>query len=87
MSRVRSASVTCGSRPPTSRSASARSDARRCWSWSRALTVDYREDAALRSAADLIAGHWRLLTELGAVPRVLVWDNEGAVGSWRSGGP
>ncbi|SEE71558.1 Helix-turn-helix domain of resolvase [Streptomyces sp. 2231.1] len=40
-----------------------------------------------RAAADLIAGHWRLLTELGAVPRVLVWDNEGAVGSWRSGGP
>ncbi|GAA2635002.1 hypothetical protein GCM10010307_30830 [Streptomyces vastus] len=40
-----------------------------------------------RSAADLIAGHWRLLTELGAVPRVLVWDNEGAVGSWRSGAP
>src|SRR5690242_11334985 len=40
-----------------------------------------------RSAADLIAGHWRLLTELGAVPRMLVWDNEGAVGSWRSGGP
>lgn len=34
-----------------------------------------------RSAADLIAGHWRLLTELGAVPRVLIWDNEGAVGS------
>lgn len=40
-----------------------------------------------RSAADLIAGHWRLLTELGVVPRVLVWDNEGAVGSWGSGGP
>ncbi len=40
-----------------------------------------------RSAADLIAGHWRLLTELGSVPRVLVWDNEGAVGSWRPGGP
>ncbi|GGY88551.1 hypothetical protein GCM10010365_03260 [Streptomyces poonensis] len=40
-----------------------------------------------RSAADLIAGHWRLLTDLGAVPRVLVWDNEGAVGSWRPGGP
>ncbi|MER5385561.1 hypothetical protein ABT040_35815 [Streptomyces sp. NPDC002688] len=40
-----------------------------------------------RSAADLITGHWRLLTELGAVPRVLVWDNEGAVGSWRPGGP
>jgi transposase len=40
-----------------------------------------------RTAADLIAGHWRLLAELGAVPRMLVWDNEGAVGSWRSGGP
>lgn len=40
-----------------------------------------------RSAADLIAGHWRLLGDLGAVPRTLVWDNEGAVGSWRSGGP
>lgn len=40
-----------------------------------------------RSAADLIAGHWRLSTELGAVLRALVSDNEGAVGSWRSGGP
>lgn len=40
-----------------------------------------------RSAADLIAGHCSLLTELGAVPRVLVWDNEGDVGSWRTGGP
>jgi transposase len=40
-----------------------------------------------RSAADLIAGHWRLLTDLGGVPRSLVWDNEGAVGSWRPGGP
>lgn len=39
-----------------------------------------------RSAADLIAGHWRLLTDLGGVPRSLVWDNEGAVGSWRPGG-
>lgn len=34
-----------------------------------------------RSAADLIAGHWRLLADLGGVPRSLVWDNEGAVGS------
>lgn len=40
-----------------------------------------------RSAADLIAGHWRLLTDLGGVPRSLVWDNEGAVGCWRPGGP
>ena len=40
-----------------------------------------------RHAADLIAGHWALLQQLGAVPRELVWDNEGAVGSWRAGRP
>ncbi|WP_345554646.1 IS21 family transposase [Streptomyces lannensis] len=40
-----------------------------------------------KAAADLIAGHWRLLTGLGAVPRALVWDNEAAVGSWRGGHP
>lgn len=40
-----------------------------------------------RKAPDLIAGHWALLQQLGAVPRQLVWDNEGAVGSWRSGKP
>jgi transposase len=40
-----------------------------------------------RHAPDLIAGHWALLQQLGAVPRELVWDNEGAVGSWRSGKP
>ena len=40
-----------------------------------------------RTAADLIAGHWRLLTQLGAVPKALVWDNEPAVGSWRGGRP
>ena len=34
-----------------------------------------------RSAADLISGRWRLPIGLGAVPRALVWDNEGAVGS------
>lgn len=33
-----------------------------------------------RQAGDLIDGHWRLLSEWGAVPRTLVWDNEGAVG-------
>jgi transposase len=38
-----------------------------------------------RSAEDLFAGWWRLLAELGAVPRVLVWDGEGAVGRWRGG--
>jgi transposase len=40
-----------------------------------------------KSAADLIAGHWRLLTGLGAIPKALVWDSEGAVGSWRGGWP
>jgi transposase len=40
-----------------------------------------------RGGPDLIAGHWRLLTQLGSVPRALVWDNEGAVGSWQGGRP
>jgi transposase len=40
-----------------------------------------------RQAPDLLAGHWRLLGRLRAVPRALVWDNEAAVGAWRSGRP
>src|SRR3954451_6114590 len=36
-----------------------------------------------RTAEDLLAGWWQLLAGLGAVPRVLVWDGEGAVGRWR----
>jgi transposase len=40
-----------------------------------------------RQAPDLIAGHWHLLTAMGAVPRQLVWDNESAVGCWRRGKP
>jgi transposase len=39
-----------------------------------------------RSAEDLFAGWWRLLARLGAVPRTLVWDGEGAVGKYRRGG-
>jgi transposase len=38
-----------------------------------------------RAAEDLFAGWWQLLAALGAVPRVLVWDGEGAVGRWRAG--
>jgi transposase len=38
-----------------------------------------------RTAEDLMAGWWQLISELGAVPRVLVWDGEGAVGRWRGG--
>jgi transposase len=33
-----------------------------------------------RAAEDLFAGWWQLLQGLGAVPRVLVWDGEGAIG-------
>jgi transposase len=36
-----------------------------------------------RAAEDLFAGWWWLLAQLGAVPRVLVWDGEGAVGQRR----
>ncbi|RZU22168.1 transposase [Kribbella rubisoli] len=42
---------------------------------------------ASRQAPDLIAGHWQLLQNIGAVPRELVWDNESAVGCWRRGKP
>jgi len=38
-----------------------------------------------RHAEDLFAGWWRLIARLGAVPRVLVWDGEGAIGRWRGG--
>ena len=38
-----------------------------------------------RAAEDLFAGWWRLVERLGAVPRVLVWDGEGAIGRWRGG--
>jgi transposase len=40
-----------------------------------------------RRAEDLYAGWWQLLQQLGAVPRVLVWDGEGAVGRWRARQP
>jgi transposase len=36
-----------------------------------------------RAAEDLFAGWWPLLAQLGAVPRVLVWDGEGALGQRR----
>jgi transposase len=38
-----------------------------------------------RQAEDLFAGWWRLIGQLGAVPRTLVWDGEGAIGRWRGG--
>ena len=38
-----------------------------------------------RRAEDLFAGWWQLINALGAVPRTLIWDGEGAIGRWRAG--
>ena len=38
-----------------------------------------------RTAEDLYAGWWRHLSRLGACPRVLVWDGEGAGGQYNRG--
>jgi transposase len=38
-----------------------------------------------RRAEDLYAGWWQHVAALGAVPRVMVWDGESAVGRWRAG--
>jgi transposase len=40
-----------------------------------------------RHAEDLVLGTWRLLQQLGGVPKQLVWDNEGGVGKFRRGRP
>jgi transposase len=40
-----------------------------------------------RRSADLLAGHWALISGWGRVPKALVWDNESAVGQWRGGKP
>ncbi|MDT5169119.1 MAG: hypothetical protein QOD02_2450 [Mycobacterium sp.] len=40
-----------------------------------------------RTAEDLYAGWWQHVSVLGATPRVLVWDGEGAVGRWRARQP
>jgi transposase len=37
-----------------------------------------------RRADDLFAGWWTLIHRLGSVPKVLVWDGEGAIGRWRA---
>ena len=47
--------------------------------WASALLVPSR------CAEDLFAGWWQLIEALGAVPRTLVWDGEGAVGRRRGG--
>jgi transposase len=40
-----------------------------------------------RSVEDLFDGWWRLINGLGGVPRLLVWDGEGAVGKHRRPDP
>jgi hypothetical protein len=45
--------------------------------WASGLLVPTRRD--------LYAGWWRLLQQLGTVPRVLAWDGEAAIGRWRPG--
>ena len=47
--------------------------------WASALLVPSR------CAEDLFAGWWAEIEALGAVPRTLVWDGEGAVGRRRGG--
>ncbi len=45
--------------------------------WASALLIP------TRGADDLFAGWWQLIDVVGAVPRVLVWDGESAIGRWR----
>ena len=49
--------------------------------WASALLLPTRQ------AEDWHAGWWRLMQQLGTVPRVLVWDGEAAVGRWRARQP
>jgi transposase len=36
-----------------------------------------------RQAHDVLGGHLEVLTQFGALPRRVVWDQEGAIGQWR----
>jgi transposase len=38
-----------------------------------------------RQAHDVLSGHLEVLGQLGALPRRVVWDQEGAIGQWRGG--
>ena len=49
--------------------------------WTGAVLIPRRE------TEDLFPGWWHLIKQLGAVPRTLVWDGEGAVGRWRARQP
>jgi len=36
-----------------------------------------------RAAQDVLAGKLHVLTQFGALRRMLVWDQEGGIGQWR----
>jgi transposase len=36
-----------------------------------------------RQAHDVLGGHLQVLRQFGALPRMVVWDQEGAIGQWR----
>lgn len=38
-----------------------------------------------RAAHDVLGGMTRCFEQIGAVPRTVVWDNEGCIGQWRQG--
>jgi transposase len=40
-----------------------------------------------RHTQDLVLGQWAVIGQLGAVPRLLVWDNEGGVGRYGGADP
>ena len=40
-----------------------------------------------RAAEDLVLGQWAVIGQLGGVPKLLVWDNEGGVGRHRGAEP
>jgi transposase len=40
-----------------------------------------------RTAEDLVLGQWAVIGQLGGVPKLLVWDNEGGVGRHRGADP
>jgi hypothetical protein len=40
-----------------------------------------------RHAEDLVLGQWAVIRQLGAVPRLLVWDNESGVGRYGGANP
>jgi transposase len=40
-----------------------------------------------RTTTDLVLGQWAVIRQLGGVPKLLVWDNEGGVGRHRGADP